>query len=204
MKKLIALFVFLAIILSVWLWWSVKKDRAAAGFWGDYELASFNCEDCTDCFVRLKPGYIYDVVKNDSIISKGDWDLGMDYQSAMFFLELDYGPKSSKGPYATKIDYLSTINCGIKTCQELLENSFQGKIVAIRLFAEKDYHKTLILKLENGDTLTYRPRSIYHPWLEDTCSVGDILIKKKHVLDYIVVKSNGDSVFLNYEEPDCY
>ena len=177
------------------------KIECTKKYLGFYKLDRLDCEDCKDCKVDLLPDYKYEILQNNKVVGKGEWDLDYDPESG-YFLKIENGPGGIIHETPREIEYIDRKNCNDEGCKENLREEFTGKIVDIKLDGYHWDQKTIFIRVSSGDTFKYYPKYFPHPWLEKKVQIGDYLSKRKNTMNFTVVHKK-DTTFLNYEMPDC-
>lgn len=204
-SRLFALLLFLLTTVNA-IYFSVssgdRKEAASKKYLGFYKLNRLDCEDCKSCRINVRSNYTYDIMQNEKVVGEGKWDLEINAETG-YFLTLENGPGYMIDESVREIEMISRENCCLAGCDKNIQEEFRGKIVDKKPGRDSFGQNILLIKLGNGDTISYYPKYFKHPWIEDKVQIGDYFSKQKGAMSFKIVHAKGDTIFLNYPTPDC-
>jgi|LakMenE18May11ns_1017448.scaffolds.fasta_scaffold9328306_1 hypothetical protein len=94
--------------ISGYFYYGMKQDKykASRKFLGDYKLERLDRKECENCKVKLKDGYIYDILINDKVVGQGKWNIETAVDIPSYFLKLENGPLYVVWEHNRLIEYI--------------------------------------------------------------------------------------------------
>jgi hypothetical protein len=94
--------------ISGYFYYGMKQDKykASKKILGDYKLERLDRKECENCKVKLKDGYIYDIIVNDKVVGQGKWNIETAIDIPGYFLKLENGPLYVVWEHNRLIEYI--------------------------------------------------------------------------------------------------